>query len=122
MTYKYFNRFECQQIIDLMNLDPYTSLELFEQYLNKYPNDYSAYLLYCSNLIIIGKLDEAEKVYNFFEKKYDNDFNLKGTEKSQEIKGCMLFTKIKLLQSKKAPSSILMTLSGITISFSDLQP
>ena len=94
---KYFDIFEFQQIINIMDEDPYTSLELFEQYLSKYPNDYSAYLLYCSNLVIIGKIDEAEKFYNYFEKKYKSDKSLEGTEKSKKIEDSKVFTKIKLL-------------------------
>lgn len=94
---KYFDIFEFEQIINIMDQDPYTSLELFEQYLNKYPNDYSAYLLYCSNLIIIGKIDEAEKIYNYFEKKYKSDNSLMDTEKSKRIEESKVFTKIKLL-------------------------
>jgi len=97
MSNKYFDIFEFQQIIKLMDMNPYTSLELYEQYLNKYPNDYSAYLLYCSNLIILGKLEEAEKIYNYFEKKYENDKSLEGTEKSKIIRQNRVFTKIKLL-------------------------
>lgn len=94
---RYFDVFEFQQIINLMDINPYSSLVLYEQYLDKYPNDYSAYLLYCSNLIILGKLEEAEKVYNYFEKRHMNDNNLKGTEKEKRIKESMIFTKIKLL-------------------------
>lgn len=94
---KYFDIFEFQRIIDLMDTDPYSSLLLYEKYLNQYPNDYSAYLLYCSNLIILGKLDEAEKVYNYFEQKYDKDNSLNGTEKVEKIKISIVFTKIKLL-------------------------
>lgn len=98
---KYFDAFEFQKVIDLMDIDPYLSLSMFEQYSNKFPEDYPAYLFYCSNLIIIGKLDEAEKVYNFFEKKYDNDYSLRRTEKAKDIEGCMVFTKIKLLSYQK---------------------
>ena len=94
---KYFDIFEFQQIINIMDVDPYTSLELFEQYLSKYPNDYSAYLLYCSNLVIIGKIDEAEKIYNYFDKKYKSDNSLVGTEKTKRIEESKVFTKIKLL-------------------------
>ena len=94
---KYFDVFEFRQIMNLMDVDPYTSLVLYEQYLNKYPNDYSASLLYCSNLIILGKLEEAEKVYNYFEKKYRSDNSIKDMEKSKKIKESQIFTKIKLL-------------------------
>ena len=97
MSNKYFDIFEFKQIMNLMDIDPYASLSLYEQYLNKYPNDYSAYLLYCSNLIILGKLDDAERIYNYFENKYKNDKELEGTERSKKIKESQVFTKIKLL-------------------------
>lgn len=97
MANKYFDIFEFQHIIKLMDADPYTSLGLFEQYLNKYPSDYSAYLLYCSNLIILGKINEAERVYKYFERKYNEDKSISGTKKHKRIKESQVFTKIKLL-------------------------
>lgn len=97
MRNKYYDAFEFERAVELMDFDPYTSLELFKQYLTKYPNDYSAQLLCCPNLIIIGRLDEAEKVYNNFEEKYMADEALRGTEKDKKIRENKVFSRIKLL-------------------------
>lgn len=101
MRNKYYDPFEFERAVELMDFDPYTSLELFKQYLTRYPNDYSGQLLHCSNLIVLGRLSEAEEVYNQFEEQYINDDALRGTEKDKKVKENKVFSAIKLLSYQK---------------------
>lgn len=103
MTDKYFNEWEFNQALDLVEIAPSLSKTMFEEYLNKYPKDYSAYLYYCSNLIILGQIEEAQKIFNYFEKIYNSDkkFQLQNKQKNEKIKETLLFTKVKLLSYQK---------------------
>lgn len=97
MAIKYFDSFEFRQAIELMEIDPFSSISLFEIYLEKYPKDYCAYLFYCCNLITIGKIDEAEKIYNYVEDIYNNDNKFQKIDKSMRTKQDLILTKLKLL-------------------------
>lgn len=57
----YFNRYEFVKIVEKSKIDPYGSIIEFEKYFEKYPDDNSARTYYTSNLIAIGKFEEAEK-------------------------------------------------------------
>ena len=101
MSDKYFNIHEFKRAIDLIDIDPFLSITLLERYLEKYPKDYSAYAYYCSNLIILGKIEEAEKIYNYLEKIYKEDDVIKKYDRTRKIEENMIFSKIKLLSYQK---------------------
>lgn len=97
----YFNEFEFNQVLKMLNICPDLSKDMFEQYLKKYPKDYSAYPYYCSNLIILNRLEEAENFLNYFEKIYYNDKKNIDPEKNKKIMENIFFSKIKLLSYQK---------------------
>lgn len=94
MSKNHFNIWEFKQALELGEIDPISARVLYEEYLKKYPEDYSAYPYYCSNLITLGELELAEKVLEYVGKEYkkDNSFN-----KKEKIEYNMFFSKIKLL-------------------------
>lgn len=73
----YFNIHEFNQAISLFETNPYEAKVRFEQYLEKYPKDYSAYNYYADVLITINAIDSAEKILNLVEELYNNDPNFK---------------------------------------------
>lgn len=97
MNRNYFNVWEFRRALSLLEKDPISSKVLFEDYLQKYPNDYSAYLFYCSNLIIIGNLELAEKVFDYVQEAYQKDEMFLKSDKLEKFKFNMFFTRIKLL-------------------------
>lgn len=71
---------------------------LLEEYMKKYPLDYSAYPYYASILITLGDFNEAEKVLDYVEiiSNANENFTSKET-KVQNLKYNILFSKLKLL-------------------------
>lgn len=55
----YFNRLEFLKACDLIHTNPIEAKNLFEKYIRKYPNDYSAQNYYVFLLIVLGEIDEA---------------------------------------------------------------
>lgn len=97
MNKNHFNVWEFKQVLDLAEKDPISARVLYEEYLKKYPDDYSAYTYYCSNLITLGELELAEKVLNYVEKEYvkKNSFNKK--YRIEKFEYNLFFVRIKLL-------------------------
>ena len=94
----YFDRHEFLQILSLAETNPLLAKEKYEEYLERYPNDYCTYCFYCSLLITLQKFDEAEKEIIYLENMYKNDkkyVNEKNRRKQLECN--ILYTKIKLL-------------------------
>ena len=73
MKNQFFNQWEINKIIEAVNHNPWYTKEKFEEYLKKYPFDYSTYTYYASNLIILGLYNEAEKILNDVENNYIHD-------------------------------------------------
>lgn len=65
MENKYFDRWEFEQAITSLLTNPFIAKTKFEQYLSKYPKDYSAYPYYASCLITLKQLEKAERVLNY---------------------------------------------------------
>ena len=98
----YFNKHEFVQAFALIYKNPFLARTKLQQYLEKYPRDYSAYPYYATTLIHIGLLDEAEEVLekanelvNDDEKYADIDSN--GKKKVSYFFTNYLYTKIRLL-------------------------
>ena len=95
---KYFNKFETKKIIDIMNIDPVTARDQFEEYLERYPKDYSAHTFYASTLITLGNYDEALKILENVEILADRDTNFNSSsERRRLFERDLLFTKLRLL-------------------------
>lgn len=67
MEKNYFNKWEFEQAYTYVDVNPHEAKLRYEQYLEKYPKDYAAYVYYASNLTTLGEFDEAEKVLNYVE-------------------------------------------------------
>ena len=101
MEAKYFNAWESKQAISAMETDPYAAKILFEEYIQKYPKDYSTYPFYCSTLIMLGEFDAAEKVLNYVKSFAKTDKAYNQFEKTGLFYENVLFGEIKLLCYQK---------------------
>lgn len=98
MTDKYFDQWEFTNIHYLADINPLEAKLKFEEYLEKYPKDYSAYPYYASVLITLGEFRNAEKILNFVKTKYVDDNNFcKNSEKIEILKYNIIFTSLRLL-------------------------
>lgn len=81
MAIEYFNKIEFKYALSFVETNPFFAKVKFEEYLKKYPKDYSAYTYYASVLITLKELDKAECVLNSLDflsktdKKYANKLN-----------------------------------------------
>lgn len=98
MKNKYFNTFEFKSAIELLEKNPELSKLKFEEYLKKYPSDYSAYTYYVSCLITLGYFEEAEKHFEYLKKQnfIDNILNCE-LKKVKLLQNNIVFSYIKLL-------------------------
>lgn len=76
MKIQYYNSIDFNKIIKIMNTNPIEAKNKFEEYLNNYPKDYSAYLWYIETLICLGEFKKGEKILNFIDNKLKNDSNI----------------------------------------------
>lgn len=78
MRASYYNEDEFNYANSLMSTNPVEAKTRFEEYLLKYPNDYSARIYYAYVLIVLRMLDEASLVIDkteedaFSDKKFNN--------------------------------------------------
>lgn len=98
MGTKYFNNWEFQQALSLSETNPFEAKVKFENYLTKYPEDYSAYPSYISCLITLGNFDEAKKKLDYIKniQYVDNKFKLK-LVKDKKLKTRFIFSYLQLL-------------------------
>lgn len=98
MKANYFNKWEIKQALSNSKSDPLEAKYMLEEYLSKYPRDYTIYTYYSAVLITLGEFDKAEKVINSVEHmaSKDEEFNNK-LNKVDLLKKSILFNKIKLL-------------------------
>ncbi|MBQ3436008.1 MAG: tetratricopeptide repeat protein [Bacilli bacterium] len=79
MIYEHHDNWKLGRIVDLATVNPEEALLKYEEYLEKYPKDYSAYTDYAYTLLVLGRVEEAEKLMEFterqIEKRSDNHFN-----------------------------------------------
>lgn len=98
MSEKYFDQWEFTNIHYLADTNPLESKLRFEEYLEKYPKDYSAYPYYASVLITLGEFKNAEKLLNYVKNKYINDDNFcKNKDKIEILEYNIIFTTLRLL-------------------------
>ncbi len=70
MKNQHFDLWEFHNITSLIENNPLEAKIRFENYLNKYKNDYSAYSIYTYVLIILGYFEEAETIINYVNDSY----------------------------------------------------
>lgn len=98
MGNKYFNEWEFHQAFSFVNTNPLEAKIKYEEYLKKYPKDYSTYPYYASILITLGLFNEAEEVLKFVEitSSRDSSFS-KNLTKLKFFKKNILYNRLRLL-------------------------
>lgn len=94
----YYDKWEFEKALDCMNTNPQEARLKFEKYLEKYPEDFSAYTYYSTTLCLLGEFDETEKTLDFIEENFKN-FKIFSTDKAKSklLLKSILYNKIKLL-------------------------
>lgn len=59
---RFYDSWEFKQAHSYRATNPYDAVAKFEEYIKKYPQDFSSYIYYASSLITIGELDKAEEM------------------------------------------------------------
>ncbi len=99
---QFFNIWEFNEGLKLLNTDPYECERRLKIYFEKYPKDYSGKTDYIMLLIRLGKLDEAEMIYNATEKEVNDNAHFLSTYKKYDVfRRNMLLCKIKLLSYRE---------------------
>lgn len=96
MEDKYFNVWEFKQAFSSSKNNPQEAKEKYEEYLKKYPEDYTSYTFYISLLINLGELDKAQQTLDFVEESAKKDCKFSELSKVEYLKRNLLFDKIKL--------------------------
>lgn len=98
MRKQYFNKWEFDKAVSLFQKNPIECKNRYEEYIEKYPEDYYTYTYYVSVLVEIGEFDKAEKVLNHVIKLYKKDPNfLKHPNKLKPLEQNIFYCKLKLL-------------------------
>jgi len=92
---KYYNIHEINQILSLIETDPYEAKIRFEEYLRKYTKDYTTYAQYSFLLIRIGLFEEARVIIDKV-KKLTND-NKHYKDSTGYFKTYIINAELKLL-------------------------
>lgn len=98
MRKDYFNKLEFKKAIEIIEVNPLESKLRFEAYINKYPEDYYAYVYYIGALITLKEFDKAENMFNELNIKFKrNGHFCNQTEKLKLLKQNISFAKLRLL-------------------------
>lgn len=93
----YFDVWEFNNIIPLVEINPFVAKKKLEIYIEKYPKDYRGYTCYISTLIKLGKLEEAEKYLNIVQNVFEfNKYNMQ-EDNIENFKYSFNICKLKLL-------------------------
>ena len=93
---EYFDASRIDRIVRISDVDVLIALELLEDYIEKYPNDYYAQTIYVSNLLKIADFDNAETALNMIEEKYKND-RYYDLSKEKNLRKNIVLDKLKIL-------------------------
>ena len=98
MANKHFNENAFEYALNYIDKNPYEAKIRFEEYLEKYPNDYYARAYYVLLLERIGLFDLAQEEYDYIEKMIivDTSFSKSG-KRTSSIKYILSLAKIRLL-------------------------
>jgi len=101
MRTKYFNQFEFKDAIGFIDKNPSLAKIKFEEYLKKYPKDYSTYPYYISCLITLVYFDNTKRLVNHLKKvKYINDSFKHQQRKIKILENNIVFCYCRLLSYK----------------------
>ena len=104
----YFNKYEFEKVKKIAEMDPNMGLIAYQNYIEKYPQDYSSYLYYISFLIMLGHFEEAEKLLNVAKALYFTaSLYQKNEEKARLQNYNIHFCTIKLLAYQNKISELL---------------
>lgn len=102
MKNQYFNEWEFKKVFSLFHSDPIECKKRYEEYLEKYPQDYYTYTFYIGVLIELGEFENAEKVLNYVVNVSGNDKSfLKQENKLKTFEENIFFCNLKLLAYKE---------------------
>jgi len=108
MKKKYYDESELKKILSEMTVNPYSSIEKIDNYLRRYPTDYSAHICYVNNLIVLKELKEADRLLEEIYIKVHNNRNYCSDEyRLRKFEIHYLINKIKLLAYQGKYSEIL---------------
>lgn len=95
---KCYDFYICKRALQLIKSNPYESKILFEEYLEKYPDDYMAKSFYVSNLIVLREFELAEVLIAQIENEVYGAEGIKdeSREKINDVK-CFVINKVKLM-------------------------
>ena len=98
MKDKYFNEWEQRSITRIAKENPIEGKKRFKQYLKKYPTDYLSWCQYANTLIVLGNINEAERIINKIEQEALNTYiNLNSPNKIEMFMERITVLKIKIL-------------------------
>lgn len=101
MATKYFDAYEFKRALDISEIDPITARILFEEYLEKYPNDYATYPYYCSVLMVLNEFKKAEEILEVVKEKVKQDRHFNDSKKIEIFNQNLFFCQVKLLCYQK---------------------
>ena len=95
---EYFNKVLCSKLVRLVPVDLLGAKTGFEQYLELYPKDYYAKVVYASVLITLHQFDLAEQIIEEVESGFSKDCHLiRNTQRQVENAKDVVFCKVRLL-------------------------
>ena len=98
MKKTFFDAWELNQAMDLMDQNPLIANYKLQEYIKKYPKDYSAKICYIATLISLRNLTEAEKELEDLESLLKQDEYLKNkVRKKTKIKLNIISSRLRLL-------------------------
>lgn len=102
MEKKHYDTWQFKQAQDTRGENPTEAIEKFEAYLKEYPNDYSAYGYYATNLIMVGRIDDAQKVINDLERtvKKDTRFVTREPYKMEAVVFSIFYNRLRIYSYK----------------------
>lgn len=96
--YSYYNTIDFERAGSLIVIDPLEAKFAFEEYIQKYPTDYFAYLKYIYVLIILNDFESAEKMVNYVERNVHSNLKyLKCGDKVKKVEWGLQLNKIRVL-------------------------
>lgn len=98
----YYDRWEFLQAYNLIHNNPIMSKKLFEEYIQKYPSDYSAQNYYVYLLIVLGMVEEADVFLDNIEQsmRYNSKF-CNHFDKIEFVDKGIFFNRIRIFARKE---------------------
>lgn len=101
MSANYFNKHEFMKALSTIDTNPIMAKKMYEEYLKKYPKDYSAFVYYASLLVTLGKIDDAEKILAITNNLSNEDIRYNNEIDKKQVYKCNYnFTKARILAYK----------------------